>query len=80
MIPVKTLYVNQEEMFSVEYDEATHSYFIDVVAGGAGLYTMRVRLSEQETHEFEANPSSLVNLADRIRKWPDRFEERLQRL
>jgi len=80
VIPVKTLYVNQEEMFSVEYDEATHSYFIDVVAGGAGLYTMRVRLSEEEIRDFETNPASLINLADRVRKWPDRFQERLQRL
>jgi hypothetical protein len=77
---MKTLYVNQEEMFSVEYDEVTDSHFIDVVAGGAGLYTVRVRLSEQEIHEFDAKAPSLVDLADRIRKWPDRFEERSRRL
>ena len=33
-----------------------------------------------EIRDFETNPASLINLADRVRKWPDRFQERLQRL
>jgi hypothetical protein len=76
--PMRTLYANQEEMFSVEYDDATNGYFIDVVAGGAGLYTMRVRLSDEEIHEFQTEPARLTALADRVRKWPERFENRLQ--
>jgi hypothetical protein len=77
---VKTLYINRENMFSVEYNEATSCYFIDVIAGGGGLYAMRVWLSDEEIQDFQADPARLAALADRVRTWPERFEERLQRL
>jgi hypothetical protein len=77
---MRTLHVNQDEMFSVEYEAATGAYFLDVVAGGAGLYTRRIQLKEDEVIEYKDNPRRLVSLADRVRKWPERFAERLKTL
>jgi hypothetical protein len=61
-------------------DEATGTYFIDVVCGGSAMYTLRVKLTEEEAAQFRADPKALDTLASQIATRPNGFADRTVKL
>jgi hypothetical protein len=57
-------------------DEATETYFMDVICGGSAMYTLRVRLTDEEASSFRADPRALDTLASQIASRPNGFADR----
>ena len=58
----------QEEsyFYSLERDEETGEYFLEVVCGTVAIFTIRIKLTKKEIAEFNKNPESVRVLANRI--------------
>ena len=57
-------------------DEATGAYVIEVLCGGSAMYTLRVRLTDEEVVSFRADPNALDTLASQVALRPDSFADR----
>jgi hypothetical protein len=62
--------------YDVLVDEQTTEYYLDVVAGGVGMYVVRIHLTPEDVASFRQNPSTLDGLARQVSYDPDQFAER----
>lgn len=62
--------------YDVLLDDRLGEYFLDVICGSAAMYTVRIRLTSEESESFRRNPMSLDRLAREVAFDPDRFAAR----
>lgn len=62
--------------YDVLEDEGSGRYFIEVVCGGVGTYTLRVPLTDEEAAEFLTDPRSVETLARKISQAPEEYRGR----
>lgn len=69
--------IAEENWFYIfEHDDETDEYFLDVVCGTVGIYTIRIKLTEQEIGAYKADASSIKDLASSITSSPTAFLDR----
>lgn len=72
------LYVNDEASFSVSREQhGSRRHFLDVLCGGVGMFERRLEMTAEEVESFRHDPTELITLADQVRKWPERFGQRV---
>lgn len=62
--------------YTVERDEATGEYFLEVTCGTSAVFEVRVKLKKKEIRDFLEDPQALQPLANRILGAPDKFIDR----
>lgn len=62
--------------YILEHDDETNEYFLDVVCGTVAIYTIKIKLNEEEVREYLADPSSVRILAYRISDYPNEYLDR----
>lgn len=67
---MKTLYMNRDEMYSVEKDESTNDHYLVVVVGGIGMYETKRKLTREQVEEFRQDPTRLMPLVQAARLEP----------
>ena len=60
---LKTLFIDQENYYSIGIDEETGEYVMQVVITWIAWYSRYFRLTPDEVQRFEADPRSLSGLA-----------------
>jgi len=69
--------IAEENWFYIlEHDDETNEYLLDVVCGTVAIYTIKIKLNEDELKEYLADPSSIQVLAYRITDYPNEYLDR----
>jgi hypothetical protein len=69
--------VAEENWFYIlEHDDETDEYFLDVVCGTVAVFTIKIKLTEQEIEAYRADAESIKYLAYSISDRPSEFLER----
>ncbi len=64
--------------YTLEHDDETDDYILDVCCGTVAIYTIKFRLSDEERDEYLKDPSSIRTLANRVYSYPtDYFDRRI---
>lgn len=64
--------------YTLEHDDETDDYILDVCCGTVAIYAVRFILSKDERDEFLKDPSSVRTLANRVYSYPsDYFDRRI---
>lgn len=62
--------------YILEHDDETDEYFLDVACGTVAIFTIKIKLNEEEVKEYLANPSDIRVLAYRICDYPREYLDR----
>jgi len=69
--------ITEETWFYIsEHGDETDEYFLDVVCGTVAIYTIKIKLNEEEVKEYLGDPSSIQVLAYRISDYPKEYLDR----
>jgi hypothetical protein len=63
-------------VYDVLVEDETNTYYLDVACGGAAMYTVRIRLTDEEVRDFKQGGSTLDVLARQVSYDPGRFGDR----
>ncbi len=66
--------------YQILLEEETGRYLMDVLCGGAAMYTVRIVLRPEEVDSFRKDKTSLDWLGWQVAKDERRFEDRILRL
>lgn len=72
---MKTLY-EESYFFTVSRNEETGEHFLEVLCGTSAVYTIRIKMTEEEIAKFRHNRASARTLADNISYSPNKFLNR----
>lgn len=62
--------------YILEHDDETGEYVLEVCCGTVAIYTIKIRLNEEEIRDYLADPSSIRVLAYRICDYPKEYLDR----
>jgi hypothetical protein len=69
--------IAEESWFYIlEHDDESNEYVLDVVCGTVAIYTIKIKLNDEEIRGYLTDPSSIRVLAYRISDYPDEYLER----
>ncbi|HRI03109.1 MAG TPA: hypothetical protein PLL77_05160 [Pyrinomonadaceae bacterium] len=69
--------IAEENWFYIlEHDDETDEYFLDVVCGTVGVYTIKIKLNDPEVEAYNADAASIKDLANSITNSPNGFLDR----
>lgn len=62
--------------YILEHDDETDEYFLDVACGTVAIYTIKIKLNEEEVKEYLDNSNDIRVLAYRICDYPKEYLDR----
>lgn len=62
--------------YILEHDDETGEYFLEVACGTVAIYTIKIKLNEEEVKEYLKNPNDIRVLAYRICDYPKEYLDR----
>ena len=71
-----TTIAEQTWFYILEHDDETDDYIPDVCCGTVAIYTIKIKLNEQERADYLSDPTSIKTLAYRISDYPKEYLDR----
>ncbi len=69
--------IEEETWFYIlDHDDETDEYFLDVVCGTVAIFTIKIKLTDEEVAEYKRDPTSIRVLAYSVIDHPKDFLER----
>lgn len=62
--------------YILEHDDETDEYVLDVACGTVAIYTIKIKLNDEEVRGYLADPTSIQVLAYRITDYPSEYLDR----
>lgn len=69
--------IAEENWFYIfEHDDEIDEYFLDVVCGTVAVFTIKIKLTDEEVEAYKADAASIQTLAYSISDRPSEFLDR----
>jgi len=67
---------DEHYFYSLEFDDETGEYFLEVVCGTVAIFSIRIKLEDPELEKYKADPESIRALAYDVMDHPFQYVER----